>query len=85
MTPYGCHNRAPFEDTLVVQDGRSMMRDGFGQPCPVPVFKDIPFRGRRECVYTTSDLGKVDARCNGCRWAAGLLQAPAPAAEGAPC
>jgi hypothetical protein len=72
QTPYACHNRAPFKDTLVVQDGW-YMRDG--ADTRAPRMKTIQFKNERSCIYTTSDLGKVDPRCNGCSWASGLLQA----------
>lgn len=66
--PYGCHNRAPFKQTLVVQDGYHDMRDGHGNPCRVPKYKDIAFRNSEECSYTSTDLGQADPRCVGCSW-----------------
>lgn len=69
---YGCHNRAPFAEKLQVQSGWAPT---WGSVSRTPLMKEIPFRNERACVYTTSDLGKVDPKCNGCRWAGGLLQA----------
>lgn len=69
-SPYGCHNRAPFRDTLVVQDGWLEINDGFGNPTRCAQWKRIPFRNRPDCGYTVSKLGQQDPRCEGCKWKA---------------
>ena len=55
----GCHNRAPYKQTLQVQDGwvdgkRNMVT--------------IPFAMSNDCQYRHTELGKADVACNGCRW-----------------
>jgi hypothetical protein len=59
-----CHNRAPFLDTLRVQDGYAE-----SGPTRFPAMKEIPFRNSRECVYSTDPLiGSKDPGCTGCIW-----------------
>lgn len=59
---YGCHNRREYKATVIVQDGWWM--DGQTRAAKM-VSK--PFAMSRDCQYTKSDLGQMDARCNGCR------------------
>lgn len=59
---YGCHNRKLGTYT-VVQNGWFM--DGVTR---APKMEAIPFRSSRECVYSTSDLGRADPSCRGCSW-----------------
>lgn len=56
----GCHNRKPFATWMAAQDGwqTTWMRN----------MVLIPVTGARECVYTTSDLGKKDKGCKACIW-----------------
>lgn len=65
MKPYACHNRKPFNDTLVVQDGWT------GQVSSAPHTRrphmvTIPFVMARECMYARTALGVADTRCAGC-------------------
>lgn len=59
---YGCHNRAPYRETLVVQDGWSI--DGTRRTV------EIPFRMSRECRY---DRSLDDSACSGCKHAHGTV------------
>jgi hypothetical protein len=59
MKPYQCHNRPLFKRTLTVQDGY--------KPDGTRNMVEVPFRMSPLCDYTTSDLGKVDARCATCK------------------
>lgn len=61
--PYACHNRPPFVRELLAQDGWIT----WGQS-RAPVMVKIPFVNSRECQYRHTDLGKADARCDGCTW-----------------
>lgn len=56
MTPYACHNRAPYIDTLEKRDHHGTLIAAW------------PFVMARDCRYTLSELGKVDSRCEGCKW-----------------
>lgn len=59
---YQCKNRAPYVETIKVQDGwlnnwaRRMV--------------DMEFRMDPNCVYSSSDLGQKDPQCHGCKWRA---------------
>ena len=59
---YGCHNRREFPANVMVQDGWLM--DGQSRTAKM-VAK--PFAMTRDCQYTKSELGRVDAGCTGCR------------------
>lgn len=64
--PYGCHNLPrPVRgvSSYVAQTGWRMMRDGFGNPCPVPVYGDIKFDMSEPCKYDKQD---TDKRCRNC-------------------
>lgn len=63
---YGCHNRAPYRQTLEVQDGYWPE----GQQRRIPKLVKISFSMAKECQYTHTELGKHDARCVGCCWRA---------------
>ena len=52
---YGCHNRAPFRETVEVQDGWNA--DGTRRTV------QAPFRMARECRY---DRSLDDSACAGC-------------------
>lgn len=58
---YGCHNRADYLPTYLVQD--DWLRSG---DYAVAVMKDVPFSGSQDCNYRLTELGKVDPRCEGC-------------------
>ena len=58
MSPhYGCFNRAPFIPVIELRDHRHHDR----------VVSSWPHVTAKDCQYTLSDLGAVDARCEGCK------------------
>lgn len=61
----GCHNRAPFKESMRVQDGLTDLRLPYAQ---VQRFVEKPFRMATDCQYTKTDLGKADKGCDGCKW-----------------
>lgn len=63
MKPNGCHNRAPYKSSVVVQDGWEYMGS-----TRIPIVKEVPFVMTTDCNYKTTELGKNDERCNGCKW-----------------
>jgi len=65
VTKYACHNRNPFKKQLVVQDGYFM--DGHQR---IPKMVTAPFVMSEACQYTKTELGRVDAKCDGCKWRA---------------
>lgn len=60
---YGCHNRAPYLTSMPMQSGWYM--DGYTR---TPRMVSMPFRMSMDCEYTLTDLGKVDPKCEGCKW-----------------
>jgi hypothetical protein len=68
----GCHNHAPFLDTLEVQDGWTpgVYDVTRAVTTRAPRMITVPFRMARDCRYTHTDLGKADAACAGCTWRA---------------
>lgn len=76
---HGCFNRAPFKESLTVQDGHKRLavksysqagEDGGDtmRHIRVPNIVAIPFDNSRECNYTLSELGQADPKCVGCNW-----------------
>lgn len=61
----GCHNRAPLREEIRMQDGWS--RYG-GDAYRVAAMRTYPVPMTKECQYTKTELGKVDAGCDGCKW-----------------
>lgn len=59
----GCHNRAPYRESVPVQDGWFM--DGVTR---APRMVASKFRMSPDCNYTHTELGQRDERCAGCRW-----------------
>lgn len=57
---YGCFNRAPLKTRAKVQDG--WWADGTRKMI------EIADPMTKTCNYTTTELGKVDPQCNGCKW-----------------
>lgn len=56
MSPrYGCFNRAPFIPVIELRDCRGALVSAW------------PHVTAKDCQYTLSDLGAVDARCEGCK------------------
>jgi hypothetical protein len=66
MNMYACHNRAPFKRTLTVQDGY--------KPDGTRHMIEVPFTMSPHCEYTTTELGRFDSRCVGCKHKAQSLQ-----------
>lgn len=64
--PYGCHNRTPFADATVMQDGWATAFDIHGNPRRMAMYRMAPFRMARDCRYTHTTLGQADPRCTGC-------------------
>lgn len=62
---YGCHNRLPFADLYPAPDGHWL--DGHTM-----TIKAAPVKvsGTRDCQFTLSALGRVDPKCDGCKWRA---------------
>lgn len=62
---HGCHNRDPFEDYYLAQDGYHVIggniQDGLQM---VPKFKKVKHRMSTDCRY---DNQKGDPQCAGCR------------------
>lgn len=65
--PYACFDRLPFRTSLKVQDG--YWDDGLQR---IPKLTSVPFRMEFSCQYRHTELGKADARCEGCTWKTGL-------------
>lgn len=63
MIYYGCHNRKPYKKTNKLLIGWSLN----GKSKKKKYLK-IPFTMAQDCQYTLSDLGKVDSRCENCKW-----------------
>ena len=56
---YGCHNREPLADSLLVQDG-------WVWKYREPKVKTVKVLMTKDCQYTLSSLGKKDAKCFRC-------------------
>ena len=65
-SPYACHNRKPYAETIRMQDGWGAESG----PSRHPVMREVPFVMAKDCNFTHTDLGKEDQRCNGCKWRA---------------
>ena len=62
-TIYGCHNRNPLKDAATVPDG-------WGEMAPfvqARITVSVPDLMSKDCRYTHTDLGRVDAKCSGCK------------------
>lgn len=68
---YGCHNRAPYKEHVVIRP--ELVVDGV-----TPINNTFPFRMSRDCQYTKTDLGRVDAGCHGCKWRGADNNTPTP-------
>lgn len=56
MSPhYGCFNRPPFVPVIELHDCRGVLVSAW------------PHVMAKDCQFTHSDLGAVDARCEGCK------------------
>ena len=66
MKPNGCHNRAPFVDTVVVQTGWTWLVAGRNWPIQrEAVLEVIPNVMSKDCQYSKNT---DDPRCDGCSW-----------------
>ena len=54
---YGCWNRAPYAPIVVIRAATATAPE-----------ISYPHRLAKDCRYTLSDLGKADAKCEGCVW-----------------
>ena len=59
----GCHNRKPFQEKMVAQDGWFM--DGVTR---YPKMISSEFRMSSGCEYSKTELGKKDNGCTDCKW-----------------
>lgn len=60
---YGCHNRPSYRPLFPAQNGWWL--DGTTR---YPKMEGVKFKMSLECNYTLTDLGKQDAKCEGCKW-----------------
>lgn len=58
----GCHNRAPFVEKRIVQDGR------YDYSLTPKIVSISNFSKGAPCEYQHSALGLVDKGCTGCTW-----------------
>ena len=65
----GCHNRADYKPSYLAHDGYYDSEPGMPL-ARIPRMVEVPFTMSPDCQYTQSDLGRVDAGCNGCKWRA---------------
>ena len=74
----GCHDRKAFKSfmeithiaikpVVVMQHFKKPRQDVYRNEV-VEEVTVIPFRMEMECQYTKSNLGQIDAGCEGCRW-----------------
>jgi hypothetical protein len=67
MSRYGCYNRAPFRESMPVQNGWVNSPNATTR---LPRMQPSPFRMARECQFTLTELGQTDPKCDGCKWKA---------------
>ena len=60
---YGCHNRAPYADRVLL--GPELLME-CGEV--IEINRSYPHVMTKDCVYTTSALGQADKKCHGCKW-----------------
>lgn len=61
---YGCHNRAPLRDSVMVQNGWAYSGDG-----RTALMVTLPDPMSKNCQHTLD--APNDPSCAGCRWAKG--------------
>lgn len=61
---YGCHNRKPLRDTALVQQGWARIDYHVEARHTVSIQDEMT----KECQYRKTELGKVDPKCEGCKW-----------------
>lgn len=66
MTPYPCHNRAPFKDMVLVQAGWAYPVGNYGGPTREALMQEIPDPMTKDCQHTIGEPN--DPRCAGCKW-----------------
>ena len=64
MRKYGCFDRAPFKETMPVQDGYYKHQDGW---TVTPRIVKSPFKMAKTCQFALTELGRVDPLCDGCK------------------
>ena len=64
LVNYGCHNRAPFNESLMVQDGYFPADADYR----VQRMVKIPDPMTKDCQFSKTELGKIDPKCNNCNW-----------------
>lgn len=63
--PHGCHNRDPFKDSFLAQDGYVQDGGNIQQGLMlVPRYVRVKFIMSRDCRY---DVRATDPRCTGCK------------------
>lgn len=65
MRKPGCFNRAPFKESVTVQDGYTHSPNATTR---LPKMVKVPFGMEMTCQYTQTTLGRIDESCNGCKW-----------------
>lgn len=66
----GCHNREPYKQSMIVQDGWLDQPINTSHTTRIPLMVASPFRMAMDCQYTKTELGQADKRCAGCKWRA---------------
>ena len=59
---YGCHDRPPYKPSQPVQSG--WYADGYTK---TPRMVPMPHVMTTDCQFTHTELGKIDAKCEGCK------------------
>lgn len=63
---YGCYNREPLKNAVVVQDGwfGTEVND---EETLLPIITILPDLMTKHCNYTHTELGQADKGCVGCK------------------
>ena len=67
---YGCHNRAPFKETVETVSVEAVPMGGMFEARQITgvVTRSWPNVFTKDCQYRKTDLGKADPGCVGCKW-----------------
>lgn len=71
----GCHNREPYKPSMLVQVGCQEQPLNVENTTRIPLMALSPFRMATDCQYTLTELGAVDAGCDGCRHKSAVMEA----------